>query len=123
MASEQLTPSNAQAAPTDTPLHAFGPIQHVFFVVRENRSYDQLLGDAGRGNSDPQLSLFGRDVTPNLHALVERFPLLDNVLANSEASVQGHFWTSAASVSDYVTRNWLPSTRAGADRTTSVSTR
>ena len=76
-------------------------------MVRENRSYDQLLGDVGRGNGDPQLIVFGKNVTPNLHALVTRFPLLDNVFANSEASIQGHFWTAAASVPDYVDRNWV----------------
>jgi hypothetical protein len=79
----------------------------VFFIVRENRSYDQLLGDDPRGNGDPKLTVFGQATTPNLHALVNRFPLLDNVYANSEASVQGHFWTAAAMVPDYVTRNWV----------------
>ena len=51
--------------------------------------------------------MFGKKVTPNLHALVTRFPLLDHVFANSEASIQGHFWTAAASVPDYVDRNWV----------------
>jgi len=103
----QIHPVDAQKAPAGTPLRANGPIKHVFFVVRENRSYDQLLGDLGRGNSDPHLVVFGRNVTPNLHALVTRFPLLDSVFANSEASIQGHFWTAAASVPDYVDRNWV----------------
>lgn len=88
-------------------LRAGGPIRHVFFIVRENRSYDQVLGDDPRGNGDPKLTLFGRSVTPNLHSLVRRFPLLDNLYANSEASIQGHYWTSAASVPDYVVRNWV----------------
>jgi len=103
----QIHPVGAQRAPAGTPLRANGPIKHVFFVVRENRSYDQLLGDLGRGNSDRHLVVFGKNVTPNLHALVTRFPLLDSVFANSEASVQGHFWTVAASVPDYVDRNWV----------------
>ena len=103
----QIHPRDAQAAPAGTPLRADGPIKHVFFVVRENRTYDQLLGDLGRGNSDPHLVVFGKNVTPNLHALVTRFPLLDHVFANSEASIQGHFWTAAASVPDYVDRNWV----------------
>ena len=107
MATRQIHPRDAQAAPAGTPLRADGPIKHVFFVVRENRSYDQLLGDLGRGNSDPHLVVFGQNVTPNLHALVTRFPLLDHVFANSEASIQGHFWTAAASVPDYVDRNWV----------------
>ena len=107
VADKQLVPSNRQDAPADTPLRANGPIQHVFFIVRENRSYDQLLGDVQKGNGDPALTVFGQSTTPNLHALVDRFPLLDNVLANSEVSIQGHYWTAAASVPDYVTRNWV----------------
>ena len=106
-ADRQLIPTNAQAAPPGSPLRASGPIKHVFFIVRENRSYDQILGDVPRGNGDPKLTVFGADITPNLHALVDRFPLLDNVLANSEASVQGHYWTAAAAVPDYVSRNWV----------------
>jgi DNA-binding beta-propeller fold protein YncE len=106
-ATRQIHPRDAQVAPAGTPLRADGPIKHVFFLVRENRSYDQLLGDLGRGNSDPHLVVFGKNVTPNLHALVTRFPLLDHVFANSEASIQGHFWTAAASVPDYVDRNWV----------------
>jgi hypothetical protein len=103
----QLTPVNAQKAPPGTPLRANGPIKHVFFVVRENRSFDQVLGDIGRGNSEPKLTVFGNKVTPNLHALVTRFPLLDNTFANSEASIQGHYWTAAGIVPDYVDRNWV----------------
>jgi len=106
-ATRQFHPRDAQAAPAGTPLRAGGPIKHVFFVVRENRTYDQLLGDLGRGNSDRHLVVFGKKVTPNLHALVTRFPLLDHVFANSEASIQGHFWTASASVPDYVDRNWV----------------
>jgi hypothetical protein len=75
--------------------------------VRENRTYDQILGDDARGDGDPKLALFGGDVTPNAHALAQRFPLLDHVYANSEASIDGHFWASAAKVSDYVNKNWF----------------
>ncbi|HEX7537909.1 MAG TPA: alkaline phosphatase family protein [Dermatophilaceae bacterium] len=106
-ASRQLQPTDAQPAPADTPLRADGPIKHVFFVVRENRSYDQMLGDDTRGNGDPKLTVFGKNVTPNMHALVTRFPLMDNVYANSEASIQGHYWTASAGVPDYVNRNWV----------------
>ncbi|MEI6621520.1 MAG: alkaline phosphatase family protein, partial [Actinomycetes bacterium] len=106
-AAKQLQPTNAQSAPADTPLRADGPIKHVFFLVRENRTYDQLLGDDSRGNGDSKLAIFGKDVTPNFHSLVTRFPLMDNVFANSEASIQGHYWTASAGVPDYVTRNWV----------------
>jgi DNA-binding beta-propeller fold protein YncE len=106
-ASAQVRPSNPASPPAGTPLRAGGPIRHVFFIVRENRTYDQVLGDVARGNGDPQLTLFGDQVTPNIHALVARFPLLDGVRANSETSVDGHIWTTAARVSDYVQRNWI----------------
>ena len=106
IANKQIIPANAERAPAGTPLRPNGPIKHVFFIVRENRTYDQVLGDDPRGDGDPELTLFGKRITPNFHALVQRFPLLDHVYANSEASIDGHFWTSAAAVSDYVQKNW-----------------
>jgi DNA-binding beta-propeller fold protein YncE len=105
-ADHQLLPINQTPAPPGTPLRPGGPIKHVFYVVRENRTYDQVLGDDPRGDGDPELTLFGQRITPNFHALVQRFPLLDHVYANSEASIDGHFWTSAGAVSDYVHKNW-----------------
>ncbi|MGI9021349.1 MAG: alkaline phosphatase family protein [Solirubrobacterales bacterium] len=116
-ASKQILPVNRQKRPEGNPIYPGGPIEHVFYIVRENRTYDQILGDDPRGDGDPKLTLFcGNDpppscagmegVTPNAHALAERFPLLDHVYANSEASIDGHFWTSAAAVSDYVVKNW-----------------
>jgi DNA-binding beta-propeller fold protein YncE len=106
VAARQIRPANSQAAPAGTPLRPNGPIKHVFYIVRENRTYDQVLGDDSRGDGDPNITIFGRQVTPNIHALTQRFPLLDHVYANSEASIDGHFWTSAAKVSDYVHKNW-----------------
>ena len=100
-----------------------GPIKHVFYIVRENRTYDQILGDDPRGDGDPHLTLFGKHVTPNVHALVQRFPLLDHVYANSEASIDGHFWTSAGAVSDYVVKNWHQNYAGRGRPTTSASTR
>ncbi len=111
----QVIPADARAAPPDTPIRAGGPIKHVFYIVRENRTYDQVLGDDSRGDGDPALTLFGSSITPNLHALVQRFPLLDHVYANSEASIDGHYWTAAGAVSDYVTKNWHQN-YAGRDR-------
>ena len=105
-ANRQIIPINYVRAPRGTPIRPNGPIKHVFYIVRENRTYDQVLGDDPRGDGDPELTLFGRRITPNLHALVQRFPLLDHVYADSEASIDGHFWTSAAAVSDYVQKNW-----------------
>ena len=108
-ASRQIRPVNDERPPPGTPITAPGPgqkIEHVFYVVRENRTYDQVLGDDPRGDGDPKLTLFGDRITPNAHALGRRFPLLDHVYANSEASIDGHFWTSAAAVSDYVVKSW-----------------
>jgi DNA-binding beta-propeller fold protein YncE len=108
-AARQLRPTNTQEPPAGTPIRPPGPgqkIEHVFYIVRENRTYDQILGADPRGDGDPKLELFGERVTPNAHALARRFPLLDHVYANSEASIDGHFWTSAAAVSDYVSKNW-----------------
>ncbi len=108
-ASRQLRPTNTQTAPPGSPIAGPGPsekIKHVFYIVRENRTYDQIFGDDPRGDGDPKLTLFGEAITPNAHALARRFPLLDHVYANSEASIDGHFWASAAAVSDYVTKNW-----------------
>ena len=114
-ADRQIVPTNSQSPPAGTPIRPNGPIEHVFYIVRENRTYDQVLGDDPRGDGDPSLTLFGEDITPNAHALVQRFPLLDHVYANSEASIDGHYWTAAGGVSDYVVKNW-PQNYAGRGR-------
>jgi YVTN family beta-propeller protein len=67
-------------------------IKHVFLIIRENRTYDQVLGDVSAGNGDPSLAVFGGYITPNLHAIVNRFPLLDNFYAPSRQSADGHQW-------------------------------
>ncbi len=105
-ANRQIHPVNTQSSPAHTPIRAGGPIKHVFYIIRENRTYDQVLGDVGRGRGDRNLTLFGRRITPNAHALVQRFPLLDHIYADSEASIDGHYWTAAGAVSDYVVKNW-----------------
>jgi len=107
VAVRQMVPVDRTQPPKGTPLRPNGPIKHVFFIVKENRTYDQILGDLGRGDGDPKLELFNSDVTPNGHALANRFPLVDHLYANSEASIDGHFWTSAGAVSDYVQKNWM----------------
>ncbi len=114
-AARQIVPTNARQPPADTPIRPNGPIQHVFYIVKENRTYDQVLGDDSRGDGDPSLTLFGSNITPNLHALVQRFPLLDHVYADSEASIDGHYWTAAGAVSDYVVKSW-PQNYAGRGR-------
>ena len=71
-------------------------IKHVFLIIRENRTYDQILGDVPGGNGDPSLAVFGGDVTPNAHEIVKRFPLLDNFYDPSRQSADGHNWITQA---------------------------
>jgi YVTN family beta-propeller protein len=82
------------------------PIGHVFYIIKENRTYDQVFGDMEKGNSDPSLCLFGEGVTPNHHALVRQFVLLDNFYADAEVSADGHNWTMGAYATDYVEKTW-----------------
>jgi YVTN family beta-propeller protein len=84
------------------------PILHVVYVIRENRTYDQVLGDLPQGNGDPALAIFGRDVTPNAHALAEEFVLLDNLYCDAEVSADGHNWSTAAYATDFVEKVWPP---------------
>jgi YVTN family beta-propeller protein len=81
------------------------PIRHVFYIIKENRTYDQVFGDLGRGNGDPSLTMFGRDVSPNHHALAEGFVTLDNFYADGEISVLGHSFTTSGYASPF--SEWL----------------
>ena len=112
----QSRPSNLSGASPGTPIRADGPIKHVFIVVKENRTYDQLFGSDPRGDGDPNLELFDDNgargpaagVTPNAHALVRRFPLLDHFYADSEVSVDGHLITSGGYAIDYAKKALHP---------------
>lgn len=84
------------------------PIRHIFYIIKENRTYDQVLGDLGRGNGDPNLTLFGRNVSPNHHALAESFVTLDNFYADGEISVLGHSFTTSGYASPFL--EWLGNT-------------
>jgi YVTN family beta-propeller protein len=86
------------------------PIKHVVLIVRENKTYDQDLGDLPQGDGAPTLVLYGRDVTPNLHKLVEEFVLMDHFYADSEKSEPGHQWTTACIDTDYVEKTWMSTT-------------
>ena len=93
----------------DTQLDATSPlpkIEHVIYIVKENRSYDQVLGDLKEGNGDPSLVIFGEKSTPNLHKLAREFVLLDNFYVNSDVSADGHNWSTAAIAPDYVQKMW-----------------
>ncbi len=83
-----------------------GPIQYVFYVLKENRTYDQVLGDIPQGNGDSRLVLFGEANTPNHHVLARDFILYDNFFVDGDVSADGHFWSMAATATDYVARLW-----------------
>ncbi|AEI47003.1 alkaline phosphatase family protein [Runella slithyformis] len=85
------------------------PIKYVFYIIKENRTYDQILGDMKEGNGDAALCLFPEKVTPNQHALAREFVLLDNFYVDAEVSADGHNWSSAAYANDYVEKNWVTS--------------
>lgn len=82
------------------------PIKHVFYIIKENRTYDQVLGDLPQGNGDSSLTLFGRNITPNHHAFAEHFVLLDNFYVDAEVSADGHNWSMAAYATDVVEKTW-----------------
>jgi hypothetical protein len=84
-------------------------IKHVFYVIKENRTYDQILGDLHQGNGDSSLTLFGEKITPNQHALAKEFVLLDNFYVDGEVSADGHNWTMGAYSNDYLEKNWVTS--------------
>ena len=81
------------------------PIKHVFYIIKENRTYDQVLGDLRRGNGDPKLTIFGRDISPIHHQLAEEYVTLDNFYCNGEISVLGHSFTTSAYASPFV--EWM----------------
>jgi len=103
----RLAPANAPAAsPIPARVGLPSPIKHVFYVIRENRSYDQVFGDLERGNNDPTLCLFCGDVTPNAHALAREFGVLDNFYVDAEVSYDGHAFSTAAYATDLVEKFW-----------------
>ena len=97
------TPSAAPVKPLPIPVRSGDPslIEHVVLIVKENRTYDQVLGDIEKGNGDPSLVMFGRDVTPNQHKLADEFVLLDNFYATGGNSADGHQWITQANETDY----------------------
>ncbi len=82
------------------------PIKYVFYIIKENRTYDQVLGDMPQGNGDTSLCIFGNKVTPNHHAIANEFVLLDNFYVDAEVSADGHNWSMAAYATDFVEKTW-----------------
>jgi DNA-binding beta-propeller fold protein YncE len=85
------------------------PIKYVFYIIKENRTYDQVLGDLPEGNGDTSLCLFPEKITPNHHALAREFVLLDNFYVSAEVSADGHNWSTAAYANDYTEKTWVTS--------------
>jgi DNA-binding beta-propeller fold protein YncE len=104
--------------PPGTLLFAAGknPIKHVIYVIKENRTYDQILGDLKPGDGDPSLTMYGADITPNEHKLALQFGVLDNFYDSGEVSGDGHLWSTAAITSDYNEKTWQIAYR-GKERT------
>jgi YVTN family beta-propeller protein len=92
--------------PVPATVHQRSPIKYVFYVIKENRTYDQVLGDVPGGNGDTSLVLFGQHITPNLHALASQFVLLDNFYVDAEVSADGHNWSMGAYATDYLEKTW-----------------
>ena len=82
------------------------PIKYVFYIIKENRTYDQVLSDISGGNGDTTLLLFGEKITPNQHALAREFVLLDNFYVDGEVSADGHNWSTGAYATDFLEKNW-----------------
>ena len=94
------------------------PIKHVIYIIKENRTYDQIFGDLSQegkqvGNGDPKLAMYGEAVTPNLHKLALQFGVLDNFFDSGEVSGDGHVWSTAAIGSDYLEKTWQQDYRSG----------
>jgi YVTN family beta-propeller protein len=107
-AERKLLEAARKVKPTAVPRRPGEPslIRHVIYIIKENRTYDQVFGDIAKGNGDSTLCLFGREVSPNHHALTERFVLLDNFYVDAEVSADGHEWSTAAIATDFVEKSW-----------------
>jgi hypothetical protein len=94
-------------APVPVPMRIGEPsvFKHVVYIIKENRTYDQVLGDMPEGDGEPSLCVFGEEVTPNTHQLARQFQLLDNYYVSGKSSAEGHQWTDAAIVTDYIEKN------------------
>jgi len=95
-----------------------GPIKHVIYIIKENRTYDQLFGDLRQdgkpvGNGDPSLTMYGADITPNQHRMALQFGVIDNFYDSGEVSGQGHVWSNAAIGTDYLEKTWEQNYRSG----------
>ncbi|HEX7846918.1 MAG TPA: bifunctional YncE family protein/alkaline phosphatase family protein, partial [Chitinophagaceae bacterium] len=109
---KELNPGGEAGNPVPMKVGDRSPIKHVFYVIKENRTYDQVLSDVPGGNGDTSLLLFGEKITPNQHKLVKEFVLLDNFYVDAEVSADGHNWSMGAYANDYLEKTW-PSSYGG----------
>jgi len=106
---KELNPEGEKGNPIPMKVGDASPIKYVFYIIKENRTYDQVLGDIEKGNGDATLCLFPEKVTPNLHALANEFVLFDNFYVDAEVSADGHNWSTATYANDYVEKSWVTS--------------
>ena len=105
----QLLSKQKSSSPIPQKVGDTSPIKYVFYVIKENRTYDQVLGDIPTGNGDSTLCLFGKYYTPNQHKLATDFVLLDNFYCDGEVSMDGHNWSLGGYATDYLEKNWVTS--------------
>jgi Lactonase, 7-bladed beta-propeller len=105
---KQVSEMNAARGNGDRVPFASGEnkIHHVIYIIKENRTYDQVFGDISGANGDPSLAMYGEDITPNQHKLARQFGILDNFYDSGDVSGDGHVWSTSASISDYVAKTW-----------------
>jgi len=104
----QVTATNATQGNADHIPFASGEnkIHHVIYIIKENRTYDQVFGDLSEANGDRSLTMYGEDITPNQHKLARQFGILDNFYDSGDVSGDGHVWSTSASISDYIEKTW-----------------
>lgn len=109
---EKLPRKNIDPVPVPLRIGEPSVFKHVVYIIKENRTYDQVLGDVPAGNGDSTLTIFGKKITPNMHKIVDEFHLMDNYHASGKCSAEGHQWTDMGIVTDYVEKNvraWIRS--------------
>ncbi|MBS1596744.1 MAG: hypothetical protein JST75_00860 [Bacteroidetes bacterium] len=104
--SKELEADGEKDNPVPNKVGNNSPIKYVFYIIKENRTYDQVLGDIPEGNGDTSLVLFGERITPNLHKLAKEFVLLDNFYCDAEVSADGHNWSMGGYATDYLEKTW-----------------
>jgi DNA-binding beta-propeller fold protein YncE len=105
---KQVVETNAQRGNGDRVPFAGGDnkIHHVIYIIKENRTYDQVFGDLAGANGDSSLTMYGEEITPNQHKLARQFGILDNFYDSGDVSGDGHIWSNSASISDYIAKTW-----------------